>query len=270
LLRSTSTPTKAIDAPKEGPTEDREENPFYISTAMIAENDQLRSVKKRRVDKPLNVTFVLSPPSSPHPIHFAKVTQIKQGLTHIYSRITHYTSTPANHKLYEYAPKPPTVRELVATTGDCGIPDKVYQEVYYSKEADAPDNSKEYAGILFRIRGGTGLSALERWEAEEGPSISGLLKQQKVPLRLPRIVGVEGWEYNRYSPSRREIRSWLVDNPVPTERARRKTTYASQVNWRRSKTRYTPYRNADRRAYPSLVKQWVGSDSKKEGKIVRT
>lgn len=209
----------------------------------MTEIDQLRSVKKRRVDKPLNVTFALSPPSPPHPIRFAEITQIKRDLAHSYSRITYYTSTPANHKLYEYALKPPSVRELVATTGDCGIPDKVYQEVYYSKEADAPDNPKEYAGILFRIRGGTGLSVLERWEAEDAPPVSGLFKQEKVPLRLPRIVGIEGWEYNRCPPSRREIQNWLVENPAPTERAKRKTTCASQVNWRSSKTRYTAHRS---------------------------
>lgn len=227
----TSTPTQATEAPKGGLTEDREGNPFYVPTSTITENDQLQSVKKRRVDKPLNVTFALSPPSPPHPTRFAEVTQIKRDLAHIYSRITHFTSTPENHKLYEYALKPPSVRELVVTMSDCGIPDKIYQEVYYSKEADAPDNPKEYAGILFRIRGGTGLSVLESWEAEDGSLVSGLLKQQKAPLRLPRIVGIEGWEYNQCPPSRRGVQSWLVENPVPTERAKRKTACASQVNW---------------------------------------
>lgn len=212
---------------------------------MVTENEQFRSVKKRRMDKPLNVTFALSPPSPPRPIRFAEVTQIKQDLTHVYSRITHYTNTPANHKLYEYALKPPLVRELVATTDDYGIPDKVYQEVYYSKEADAPDRLKEYAGILFRIRGGTGLSALEKWEVEGEPPVSGLLERQKVPLQLPGIVGIEGWEYSRCPPSRREIQSWLVENPIHTETAKRKTTCASQVNWQCSKTRYVAHHSAD-------------------------
>ena len=159
------------------------------------------------------------------------MTQIKRDTTNIRSRLTHYTSTPVNHKRYEYAPKPPSVQELVATTDGHGIPNKVYQEVYYSKEADAPDHAKEYAGILFRIRGGTGLSTLEEWDGEDETPTPGLLKRQKGPLRLPRIVGVRGWEYNRCPPSRREIQSWLIENPIPTEKTKRKATWASQVNY---------------------------------------
>lgn len=117
----------------------------------------------------------------------------------------------------------------MTTADDHGIPDKVYQEVYYSKEADAPDHAREYAGILFRIRGGTSLSALEEWD-EEG-KIPGLLKGKKGPLGLPRVLGIEGWEYNRYPPSRREIRSWLIENPIPTATAKRKAIWASQVNY---------------------------------------
>ena len=151
MVRLTSIPTKATQTPNQGPTEDREENPFYVPTSTVVENDQLRSVKKRRMDRPLNVTFAPSPPSSPRRIHFAHVTQIKRDTTYAHSQLTHYTSTPASHKLYEYAQKPPSVQELALTAGDHGIPDKVYQEVYYSKEADAPDHAKEYAGISFQI-----------------------------------------------------------------------------------------------------------------------
>ena len=182
------------------------------------------------MDHPLNVTFAPSPPSSPRRIHFAHVTQIKRDTTYAHSQLTHYTSTPASHKLYEYAQKPPSVQELVLTAGDHGIPDKVYQEVYYSKEADAPDHAKEYAGISFRIRGGTGLSALDEWDEEDKTQIPGLLKRKKGPLRLPRIIGVEGWEYKRCPPSQREIRSWLVENPTPTETGKRRAMWASQVS----------------------------------------
>jgi hypothetical protein len=207
----------------------------------MVENDQLRSVKKRRTDRPLNVTFAPSPPSFPHHIRFAEVTQIKRDTANIRSRLTHYTSTPANHKLYEYVPKPPSVQELVATTDDHGIPSKVYREVYYSKEADASDYAKEYAGRLFRIRGGTGLSTLDEWDGEDKSPIPGLPKRQKGPLRLPRIVGIGGWEYNKCPPSRREIQSWLIENPIPTETVKRKATWASQVDYRLSNGCYVAH-----------------------------
>lgn len=202
-------------------------------------------MKKRRTERPLNVTFAPSPPSSPRRIRFAEVTQIKRDTTNIRSRLTHYTSTPANHKLYEYALKPPSVQGLVATTDDHGIPNKVYQEVYYSKETDAPDHAKEYAGILFRIHGGTGLSTLEEWDGENKTAIPGLPKRQKGPLQLPRIAGIGGWEYNQCPPSRREIQNWLIENPIPTEMAKRKATWASQVNHQCSNGCYTAHYDPD-------------------------
>ena len=222
-------------------------------------------MKKRRTDRPLNVTFA---PSPPRRIRFAEVTQIKRNTTNIRSRLTHHASNLANHKVYEYARKPPSVQELVSTAEDHGIPNKVYQEVYYSKEVDAPDNAKEYAGILFRIRGGTGLSVLEEWDGEDKPPMPGLPKRKKGPLRLPRMIGIEGWEYNRCPPSRREIRSWLVENPIPTEAAKRKGAWASQVNYQRLIGHCTTHYNPDRRAYPSMVKQWARADPRKKGKSV--
>ena len=212
--------------PNQGLTEDPEENPFYVPTSTVVENDQLRSVKKRRTERPLNVTFAPSPPSSPRHIRFAHVTQIRQDTTDIHPRLTHYTCTPANRKHYEFAPKPPSAQELASTTEGHEIPDKVYQEVYYSREADAPDHAKEYAGILFRVHGGTGLSALEEWGGEGKTPI---LRRKSDPLRLPRIVGIGGWDYNRCPPSRREVRSWLVENPVPAEARKGKTVWTSQV-----------------------------------------
>jgi len=231
-VRSTQTTTKTIQARSQGPTEDREENPFYVPTSTVVENDQLRSVKKRRTDRALNVTFAPSPPSSPRRIRFAEVTQIKGNATNIRSLLTHYTNTPANRKLYEYALKPPSVQELVSTTDDHGIPNKVYQEVYYSKEADAHDHAKEYAGILFRIRGGTGTSTLGGWDGEDKTPILGLSEQRKGPVQLPGVIGMKGWEYIRSPPSCREVRNWLIEHPNLTETAKRKNTRASQVNYR--------------------------------------
>lgn len=185
-------------------------------------------MKKRKTSGPLNVTFAPSPPSSPRRIRFAEVTQIKRDIRNFRSRLTNYTSTPANHRLFEYTPEPPSAQGLVSTTDDYGIPSEVYQEVYYSKEVDAPDHAKEYAGILFRIQSGTGLSALEEWDEEDGTRS---IKRKKDPLRLPRLVGIEGWEYSKCPPSSREIQRWLLSNPAQTETGRRKTTWASQVSY---------------------------------------
>lgn len=114
----------------------------------------------------------------------------------------------------------------MSTTDDHGILSKVYPDVYYSKESDAPDHAKEYAGILFRIRGGTGLSALDEWNGEGN---AGLSERNKGPLRLRRAVETGGWEYDRCPPSRREVRRWLLENPIQTGTVERKAARASQV-----------------------------------------
>jgi DNA polymerase zeta len=175
------------------------------------------------------VTFAPSPPSSPRRVRFAEVTQIKRDTGDVRSGPTNYTRTLANHELYEYVQKPPSVQELVSTMDDHGIPNKVYQEVYYSKEADAPDQAREYGGILFRICGGTGISALGEWDGEDKTSMSGLLQPKTDPFQLPKIVGIEGWEYNQYPPSGREIRNWLLKDPTQTTTGDRRSTWASQV-----------------------------------------
>ena len=183
------------------------------------------------MDRSLNVTFAPSPPSPPRRVRFAEVTQIRRETTYVCSGLTNYTRAPTDREQYEYGQKPPSVQELVSTMDDRGIPNKVYQEVYYSKEADAPEQAKEYAGILFRIRGGTGISALDEWDGEDKTSISGLLQRKKSPVQLPKIAGIEGWEYNQYPPSGREIRSWLLEDPVRAKPGDRRDTWASQVNY---------------------------------------
>lgn len=199
------------------------------------------------------MTFALSPPSPPRRIRFAEVTQIKRDTTDVRSRLVHFTCSPANHKLYEYVRKPPSAQELLSTTDDHGIPDKVYQEVYYSKEADAPDHAMEYAGTLFRIRGGAGLSALDEWDEEGRPPVSGFLQRKKGPFQLPRVVGIEGWEYSQCPPSHRKIRSWLLDNPIQTRTGERKGTRTSQVNYGMSTGCWVVKCYLDRGAHSSMV-----------------
>ena len=186
-------------------------------------------MKRRRADRSLNVTFAPSPPSSPRRVRFAEVTQIRRDTTDVCSVLTNRARAPANREQYEYGQKPPSAQKLASTIDDHGIPNKVYQEVYYSKEADVPDQAKEYAGILFRIRGGTGISALEEWGGEDKISIPGLLQRKKGPFRLPKIVGIEGWEYNQSPPPGREIRSWLLEDSIRTRPRDRRDTWASQV-----------------------------------------
>lgn len=84
-----------------------------------------------------------------------------------------------------------------------GIPSKVYQNPYYSIESDAPERPREYAGLVFHLKGGIGVSVLEDFQ-------SGVVSEPSTSGQVLSGVGVHGWEYASLPPSVREVRKWLA------------------------------------------------------------
>ncbi|KAF8122368.1 hypothetical protein EV363DRAFT_1182775, partial [Boletus edulis] len=68
----------------------------------------------------------------------------------------------------------------------------------HSKKVDVPDGPREYAGLLYRLKG-RGLDALEEWQASEG-HISSAPKDTRLS------VSCGGWEYASTPPSVREVK----------------------------------------------------------------
>ncbi|KAI0778186.1 hypothetical protein BD413DRAFT_507367 [Trametes elegans] len=106
---------------------------------------------------------------------------------------------------YVYAPPPPTAGELVNSTDNVGIPSKIYRDPYYSKDSDAPERPREYAGLVFKLKGGDGIANLEDWKSSEGLSPA----LDHLPQKLDR-TGVGGWEYASTPPSVRQVKKWLA------------------------------------------------------------
>jgi len=75
-------------------------------------------------------------------------------------------------KAYVYSPAPPSTSELLISIEQYNIQSKVYRDPHYSKEIDAPEKPKEYAGLLYHLKGGQGPGILEEWGHEAGASIS--------------------------------------------------------------------------------------------------
>ena len=112
-------------------------------------------------------------------------------------------------KGYRYALPPPTTAALLASVDEYGIPSKVYRSPYYSKAGDAPERPREYAGLVFHLKGGAGLDTLEEWAGSTPDDIGHVGKGKR---RLD-PTGVTGWEYASAPPSAREVRRWL-QSPV--------------------------------------------------------
>ncbi len=106
--------------------------------------------------------------------------------------------------VYVYASRPPTSAELIGSTDKCSIPSKIYRDPWYSKESDAPERPREYAGLVFHLKGGEGIGNLEDWKSgESASSASG------EPARPLDPTGVRGWEYAGIPPTVRQVRKWL-------------------------------------------------------------
>lgn len=101
---------------------------------------------------------------------------------------------------YEYRASPPTTAELLVTLDECGVPAKVYQDPFYSNGEDVPEHAREYAGLVYNLKGGTGIGHLEDWVGHK-PSGGGMRKLDN--------TGVYGWEYASAPPSVKQTRLWL-------------------------------------------------------------
>lgn len=91
---------------------------------------------------------------------------------------------------------------------DLGLPNKIYTDPHYSNELDTPDHPREYAGLVYYIQGGSGISTLKEWDDGSGAT---RLKFSHVKLDA---AGTSGWEYASLPPSVREVKRWLKMNAL--------------------------------------------------------
>lgn len=113
------------------------------------------------------------------------------------------TCKAINTNRYVYSLPPPTVSELRDRLQILGLPSKIYQAPYYSKDSDIPESCKEYAGMTYRLKGGRGAVWLEEWSTTQFE----VYKSNKNIELNP--IGVGGWEYASHPPSAKEVRQSL-------------------------------------------------------------
>jgi DNA polymerase zeta len=124
---------------------------------------------------------------------------------------------------YLYSPPPPSTSDLLASLDDLNIPSKIYRSPYYSKESDAPERSREYAGLLYHLKGGEGLANLDDWD-------DGLQKGKAESLRAVNPAGVGGWEYASSPPSVKTVKTWLMFDNGKSSSGPKRSNPQSQVS----------------------------------------
>ncbi|KAJ3855937.1 hypothetical protein EV368DRAFT_33584 [Lentinula lateritia] len=113
--------------------------------------------------------------------------------------------TPSNHT-YMYSYPPPTTSQLLSTLEDFGLKSRIYRAPYYSNEKDAPPRPREYAGLVYNLKGGEGIALLDDWVSESG---SQKTSNDTYDNFLQDYLSVGGWEYAGVPPSVKEVRTWL-------------------------------------------------------------
>jgi len=110
---------------------------------------------------------------------------------------------------FAFAAPQPSSSELLSTIEAYGLPRRVYRDPYYSRRADAPEHAREYAGLLYHLKGGDGLETLEEWKSHESQLYVGRDEH------LSRDAYMSwGWEYAALPPSKVQVNRWLKENPV--------------------------------------------------------
>lgn len=126
---------------------------------------------------------------------------------------------------YAYAVAPPTTSSLLGSLDGFNVPNKIYRAPYYSIPNDAPDKAREYAGLVYHLRGG---DYLEDWVAtyDEEEELGKWPSRHNAQLDP---AGVGGWEYASRPPSIKEVKLWLASDDGKVQTKAPKLKMRSQV-----------------------------------------
>ncbi|KAG1864196.1 hypothetical protein DFJ58DRAFT_680547 [Suillus subalutaceus] len=145
-----------------------------------------------------------------------------------FSRYIPPTSSPTT--AFVFAVPPPSSSELLRTIETYDVPRRLYRNPYYSKRADAPEYPREYAGLLYHLKGGEGLDTLDQWKSHGSQ-----LHMGRNARRLKGTYLSWGWEYAALPPSKTQVKKWLKKNPVQL------TTRAKMYSQIEGSTQMNPY-----------------------------
>ncbi|THV04942.1 hypothetical protein K435DRAFT_961659 [Dendrothele bispora CBS 962.96] len=160
-----------------------------------------------------------------------EVSSNLQGPSSFTSNITRRLLQTSSNKLklssngYIYSLLPPSSSQLLESLETYGLSHKTYQAPFYRDNDDAPPAPREYAGLVFHLKGGTGIGNLEEWVPET--SESSLLGP--TGHCASQYIETLGWEYANTPPSFRQVKKWLSlsSNDVPLHSSPKK--YPSQI-----------------------------------------
>lgn len=124
---------------------------------------------------------------------------------------------------YLYREFPPSGTDMIAKIGALKLQAKIYQPPFYSNEADISERSREFAGLVYHLKGGKGTAFLEEFMP--------VSESAQSSYNYPRFEVHSGWEFASFPPSRKVTRQWLKYEMVFRKKFSNRKTPRSQVRF---------------------------------------
>jgi DNA polymerase zeta len=203
-------------------------NEIDISSKIAYDHEETRRLKRRKVRTSDDCDiYLFSLPSNPES---SPPNCTPSGISITPVSIPPHTTNTLSLKAYVYSLQPPTTSDLMKCVDQYHIRSKVYRDPYYSKERDASENPREYAGLLYHLKGGQGLGVLEEWDHRAG-SQRRKVKDKGQTFPILDAAGVGGWEYANSPPSAKEARRWLKSDAAKFPFGDKPSNLRSQVSF---------------------------------------
>lgn len=121
-----------------------------------------------------------------------------------------------------YRPRPLSFHDVSATMSQQGVPDALYQEAFYSHEADVPGLARQYAGREFKLQSatvpylpdfdpsGTSLATLGR----KPPVLIDFAAEKVRENQRRKRCTISHWAMCEPPPRKMDVLSWLDEQPA--------------------------------------------------------
>ncbi|KAM3071522.1 DNA polymerase zeta [Clarireedia jacksonii] len=138
---------------------------------------------------------------------------------------------------------PPSANSVLATLSDFNLPSVLYQDPYYSNEADVPERPREWAGREFKL-GSTTLPFLPHFDPmgisnatydSKTIVLHDRTKEEELNQMRQQTCSLRSWKFAESPPSYAEVQSWaykesreamssekLLATPRPVRKSRKK------------------------------------------------